>query len=153
MPAPPGVRVSPIVLTRSGEFVVDGVPVTHPGVRAALWEGLRRGPEGWRVDALGGTRAVALEDVPWFVRAVSPGAEGLRLWMQDGSIEPLRGPLRLSREGVLYAPVRGELARFLRPAQAQVEPFLRGARGEGPPWEIANGNVPVPVLPLEEDAA
>jgi len=154
MPAPPGVRIAPILLARTGEFVVDGVTVTHPGVRAALWAGLRRGPEGWRVDALGGTRAVRVEDVPYFVRGVRAGGDGdggaLALEMVDGATEPVRAPLRISRDGVLYAPVRGELARFLRPAQAQVAPFLRGSEGTG--WEIVAGENVMPVLPLEEAA-
>jgi hypothetical protein len=152
MPAPPGVRIAPILLARTGELIVDGVTVTHPGVKAALWAGLRRGPDGWRVDALGGTRAVQVEDVPYFVRGVSGGGDAgpLVVELVDGATEPLQGPLRISRDGVLYAPVRGELARFLRPAQAQMAPFLRGSEGAG--WEIVTGESVMPVLALEEAA-
>lgn len=118
-----------LAIDRNGEWVCDGVQVTHPGTRRFLFEHLVRDEEGTLLVRCGAdSRAVDVADVPFIVRAVRlPGPDDpageIQVVLQDGARETLNPEsLRIDGEGALYVRVQAERpggpyeARFSRPA-------------------------------------
>lgn len=110
---------SGLSIDADGRFLHRGEPITHPRILEVLWRSLEPTGDGrWRV-AIGRERAyVAVDDAPYAVRGVTPGAPGdvPVLHLSDGSREPLDpATLAVDATGVLRCRVKGgRPARFTR---------------------------------------
>jgi hypothetical protein len=128
------------VLHRDGSWTHEGVPITHPRLRAAFDRSVRYLPgEGVYVVQLGRFRGqIEVEEAAFFVREVD--LERGRLRLSDGGREPLNAAsLRPSRfDGAWLCTVKRELhpdglpARFTHSSQAE----LLGAGEEGPAGDV-----------------
>ncbi len=128
MTAPPPLRPFGLVLRRDGRFVHEGVPVSHPRLRALFERSVRFLPaEREYVVQVGRFRGqVEVEEAGFFVEEVDVGTGSLRL--SDGSVEPLDpATLRESpHDGAWLCTVKRALvpeglpARFTRAAQAEL---------------------------------
>lgn len=147
LPPPPGrSRESEIVLDREGQFYDHGLPVEHPAMAAAFHTWIDRHPDDGRYILNNGYdwTYFRVEDVPFRIEGVSPLGSGLEVSLDDGSREPLTGPVWCGAEGVLYARVKGGRfdARFARDVQADLGRFLaEGPSGVSLPGPL--GDIPV----------
>jgi hypothetical protein len=116
------------VLHRDGSWTHEGLPITHPRLRAAFDRSVRFLPaEGLYVVQLGRFRGqIDVEEAGFFVREVD--LERGRLRLSDGSREPLDvASLRPSRfDGAWLCAVKRDLhpdglpARFTQASQAEL---------------------------------
>ncbi|HEV8639754.1 MAG TPA: hypothetical protein VGV13_01475 [Methylomirabilota bacterium] len=105
-----------------GDWLDDGVEVTHPGVLANLRATLRRDPQGYFIQ----TRVripVEVDDVPWVVARVELSGERLHAVLNDGTetdVDP--ATIRLGAGNVPYCAAKGAgfEARFSRAAAFQL---------------------------------
>lgn len=125
---PPPLRPFGLVLHHDGSWTHEGIPVTHPRLRAAFDRSVRWLPEERKyVVQLGRFRGqIEVEEAGFFVRSVDL-QRGL-VHLSDGSREPL-DPATLHpspRDGALLCRVRrdgapeGLPARFTQAAQAEL---------------------------------
>ncbi len=106
----------------NGDWLDDGVEVTHPGVLANLRANLRRDPQGYFIQ----TRVripVQVDDVPWVVARVEVSGERLHAVLNDGTetdVDP--ATIRLGVGNVPYCAAKGGgfEARFSRAAAFQL---------------------------------
>jgi hypothetical protein len=150
---PPPLRPFGLVLHRDGRWTHEGVPVTHPRLRAAFDRGVRFLPgEGVYVVQLGRFRGqIEVEEAGFFVRGVDPARGTLAL--SDGSEDALDpATLRASpADGALLCTVKlalvpgGLPARFTPTAHAEL---LAGVEEtpQGPALRVAGVLRPVPDL-------
>jgi hypothetical protein len=127
-PGPPPLRPFGLVLHHDGNWTHEGVPISHPRLRAAFDRSVRFLPaEGVFVVQLGRFRGqIEVEEAGFFVRSFD-AASG-RIALSDGSEEPLAAEsLHVSaRDGAFLCRVKrdliapGLLARFGHAAQAQL---------------------------------
>ena len=150
LPPPPGQsRESTIRLDGEGRFWHAGELVRHPGMQAAFATWIRRHPDDGRYVLCNGYdwSYFGVDDVPYFVRRLSPVAGGLELGLSDGSSELLDpGSLRRGARDALYCRVKGGQfeARFTPAAQTALFPYLvEGAQGE-PLLELAGQRYLIP---------
>ncbi len=144
-------------LDREGRFWLEGEPVLHAGIIAALHRMIDRLEDGRFAVRLDAERYAYLEveDAPFQVRsvAVERGAESplLFLTLDDESEEELRyGTLRVGPDDALYCEVKeGRFeARFSRAASRQLGELIEelegeasgfGLRAAGRLWPIRGG--------------
>lgn len=104
------IRRSGIRIDREGELWHEGEPMSHQGLRQALFRWLDRGPDGRYVFRLDDARFayVDVEDTPLVARAARWEGDGALLALSDGSDEPLvPETLTIDDAGVLRCLVRG----------------------------------------------
>ena len=106
-PAPdPSWTLPRLSIGRDGEWLDDGVEITHAGILANLRSNLRRDAEGYFIQ----TRAripVEVADVPWIVTRVSLEGDRLHVVLNDGTEEDVDpGTLRLGAGDVPYCAVK-----------------------------------------------
>lgn len=108
-------------LTAEGQWLYKGERVTHPGLLKILNTNYHREESRYVVHLKlpQGTQKVAveIEDVPYFILAVSVGSKSATVLLNDGTTEPLDpAALRMSAVGGTYLRVKGgeAEARFLR---------------------------------------
>jgi uncharacterized protein len=142
-------RRSGIRVDREGEFIHEGQPVLHHGLRSALFRWLDRQDDGRYVLRLDAQRFAYLDvdDTPLVVRALRADAGGgageIRLSLSDGSEEPLDpATLTIDEQGILRCWVRGgrlEARLATSAASALAERIIETPRGpalssaSGPP--------------------
>jgi hypothetical protein len=103
-------RASGIRLDRQGVFWHEGAPVTHAGLRAALWRWLDQNDDGRFVLRLDAERFVYLdvEGAPHFVRSLRWEGDRAMVLLADGGEEELDYPsLRLGSDGRAACRVKG----------------------------------------------
>lgn len=157
-PGPPPLRPFGLVLHRDGSWTHEGVPVTHPGLRAAFDRSVRFLPEegerGTYVVQLGRFRGqIEVEETGFFVRSYDAATGDLSL--SDGTRERLDpGSLRPSpADGALLCSVKRDLApggdglpaRFTHAAQAELLAAVEDGPG-GPALRCGAERVPLPPL-------
>ncbi len=125
-----------LVFTAEGQWLHDGVPVTHEKIRDYFSRGLRRSVEhgGYVIEAGGRCVAVEVEDTPVVVRTLETSAWPWLALLSGGIEEPFdAGTLEVSREGVFYCRVNSgaESARLLRPAWQALLPYVFETAGGG----------------------
>jgi hypothetical protein len=140
-PAPEGrSRESTIRLDAAGHFWHDGRQVDHPGLAAAFHSWIGRHPDDGRYVLTNGYdwTYFAVDDAPYFVRALRVEPERIALQLSDGTEEPWDpGSTRVGEDGALYALVkRGASggpfeAKFTQHAQSSLEPLLVESEGDG----------------------
>ena len=143
-PEAPPLRPFGLVLHRDGSWAHEGVPITHPRLRAAFDRGVRFLPdEGKYVVQIGRFRGqIEIEETGFFVRDVDRATGTATL--SDGTREPLDvGSLRASAHDGAYlctvkrALVPGGLpARFTHAAQAELLAAVETTR-DGPAVRLA----------------
>ena len=133
-PAPEGrSRESTIRLDADGRFWHSGAVVEHPKLAQAMHGWISRHPDDGRYILTNGYdwTYFAVDDAPYFVRAVRVEPDRVVLALSDGTEEawdPAR--TRVGENDALYTQVkrgaeRGPFdAKFTRFAQAQLEPVL-----------------------------
>jgi hypothetical protein len=118
-------------------------------MQAAFATWIRRHPDDGRYVLCNGYdwSYFGVDDVPYFVRGLSPLPAGLELGLSDGSRELLDAPsLRRGARDALYCRVKGGRfeARFTPGAQTALLPYLvEGMDGE-PLLELAGRRYPIP---------
>jgi hypothetical protein len=104
-------RRSGIRIDREGQFIHEGDPVRHQGLREALFRWLDRLDDGRYVLRLDERRFayIDVDDTPLVVRALRLAPDGaVSLQLSDGAEEPLDPTtLTVDAEGVLRCWVRG----------------------------------------------
>ena len=110
-----------------GDWLNEGVEITHAGILANLRRNLRRDSEGYYVQAGPVKIPVEVEDTPVTVVRVEAEGDSLRLTLNDGSqelLDPLT--LRLGPGEVPYCRVKdGQFeARLTRAAAWQLARFI-----------------------------
>ncbi len=114
-------------IDRDGNWLSDGIEITHAGILVNLWQNLGRDSQGYYVQAGPVRIPVEVEDTPLVVVRVEAAAAGLRLILNDGGEEPLDpATLRLASGEVPYCRVRGGQfdARLSRAAAWQLAQFI-----------------------------
>lgn len=113
---------------RDGRWYADDQPITNQAIAQLFSRHLGRDAGGGYVIQMGDERAtIEVEDTPFVVTSASMDGGSWRVWLNDGSSEPLDvDSLRVGEGDVLYCWVKGrtEEARFLRPAYYQLAPFI-----------------------------
>jgi uncharacterized protein len=94
-------------ITRDAAWLHEGEEVTHAGILAALWSGLRVDAAGHYLQ-IGPVRVpVEVEDAPFVVLRVEDAGDRLMLTLSDLSREPLSpAALRFGPGGVPYCRVK-----------------------------------------------
>ncbi len=104
-------RRSGIRIDREGQFIHEGEPVRHEGLRQALFRWLDRLDDGRYVLRLDERRFayIDVDDTPLVVRALRLAPDGaVSMQLSDGAEEPLDPTtLTIDAEGVLRCWVRG----------------------------------------------
>lgn len=116
-------RLPRLAIDRDGEWLLDGQPVTHPGIVAHLRQSLRRDERGYFLPAGAVRHPVEVADAPFVVVRVVAYDACLRVTLNDGSEEALDpATLRYEPGDVPYCRVRGGRfeARLARPAAWQL---------------------------------
>jgi hypothetical protein len=138
-------RRSGIRIDREGDFIHEGEPVRHEGLRRALFRWLDRLDDGRYVLRLDERRFAYLdvEDTPLVVRALRVDGDAVSLQLSDGAEEALDPTtLTVDDRGILRCWVRGGRleARLATSAAAALAERItetpRGpalALGAGPP--------------------
>jgi hypothetical protein len=150
---PPPLSPFGLVLHRDGRWTHEGVPITHPRLRAAFDRSVRYLPEdGVYVVQLGRFRGqIEVEEAAFFVRGFD-AATG-RIDLSDGSHETLE-PESLrpaDRDGALLCSVKrglvpgGLQARFRHAAQAELLAAGEETR-DGPKLRMAGRLCDLPEL-------
>jgi len=124
-------RQSGIRIDREGEFQHEGQPVTHQGLREALFRWLDRLDDGRTVLRLDAQRFayVDVDDTPLVARGARLAGEEILLALSDGSEERLDpATLTIDAAGVLRCRVRqGRLeARLANSAAAVLAERIEG---------------------------
>lgn len=137
-------------ITRDATWLSESEEVTHAGILAALWDGLRVDADGHYLP-IGPVRVpVEVEDTPFVVLRVEGDPDRLMLTLSDLSREPLSpDTLRFDRSGVPYCRVRdGRFdARLSRAAAYQLLQHVEaGAPGHSPVLVIGAARHPLPGL-------
>jgi hypothetical protein len=142
-------RRSGIRVDREGDFIHEGAPVLHLGLRSALFRWLDRLPDGRYILRLDERRFAYLDvdDTPLVVRALRVDADRVWLQLSDGAEEALDPTtLTLDSQGILRCWVRGgrieaRLATSAAAALAErISETAQGpalALGPGPPRLLA----------------
>jgi hypothetical protein len=121
-PDPSAWTLPRLAITRDGAWLHEGVEVTHPGIVASLWSGLRVDAGGHHL-AVGRHRIpVEVEDAPFVVVRLEREGGRLIVTLVDGTREGLDPRALELRGDVPYARVReGRFtARFSRAAAWQL---------------------------------
>jgi hypothetical protein len=136
-PAPEGrSRESTIRLDCEGRFLHDGRRVEHAGLSAAFHAWIGRHPDDGRYILSNGYdwTYFAVDDAPYFVRALRVEETRIALLMSDGTEEAWDPETtRIANDGALYALVKRDArggpyeAKFTRHAQASLAPVLSDA--------------------------
>ena len=103
-------RRSGIRVDREGDFIHEGEPVRHEGLRRALFRWLDRLDDGRYVLRLDERRFAYLdvEDTPLVVRALRVDGDTVSLQLSDGAEEPFDPrTLTVDEQGILRCWVRG----------------------------------------------
>lgn len=105
----PSQRTLPrLAITREGEWLHEGVEITHAGVLANLQRNLRRDETGYFVQAGPVRVPVEVEDAPFMVVRVERDGSTVRLTINDGTQEILDpATLRLTAQDVPYCRIKG----------------------------------------------
>ena len=107
-----------LTLTKNGQWLSDGKPVTHAGQVALFFRILRRDEDGYFLEIGREHKRVEVEDTPQFVvRILDDLDQNPRLEFSDGAIEALE-PARLLYSGsdqrlTVTRSTDGITARFL----------------------------------------
>jgi hypothetical protein len=138
--APPAIPPGTFRIDREGVWRHEGQEVTHPGVLQNLYVNLHADAGGHFLQ-IGPTRIpVEVEDTPFVVTRVDPAAAagaaapGLRLWLSDGTQEPLTlDSLWLGSGETPYCRVKGGrfTARLAVAAWLQLAAFVEEEPGTG----------------------
>lgn len=120
-----------LVFRKDGRWYADREPVTHERLAKFFSRHLRRKPDGHGYEIWVDERFhadVEVEDTPYVVAQLILGPDGsLQVQLNDDSVEPLDPTsLAVSPDGAVVCRVKGgqERARFLRPAQADLAPYV-----------------------------
>jgi hypothetical protein len=124
-------RASGIRIDREGEFWHEGAPVTHQGLREALFRWLDRLPDGRYVLRLDAQRFayVDVEDTPLVARGARIAGDAIVVALSDGAEETLDpATLTIDASGVLRCRVRngGLEARLANSAVAALAERIEG---------------------------
>jgi hypothetical protein len=97
-----------LAINEDGEWLHEGLEITHPGIVASLQGSLRRDASGYFLQAGPIRVPVEVADAPFVVVRVEARGDDLRVLLNDGSDEALDpATLRLSRAEVPYCRVKG----------------------------------------------
>ena len=140
-------RQSGIRVDREGEFLHEGAPVTHQGLREALFRWLDRLPDGRHVLRLDAQRFayVDVTDTPLVARGARLAGETIWVALSDGSEEMLDpATLTIDPSGVLRCRVRdGRLeARLANSAVAALAERIEGDPGH-PVLRLGDRRLPI----------
>lgn len=138
-----------LVFRKDGRWYADREPVTHERLARFFSRHLRRKPDGSGYEIWVDERFhadVEVEDTPFVVTQLLAGPDGaLHVRLNDESVEPLdpKG-LSVSADGAVVCMVKGgqQRARFLRPAQADLAPYLEEHEGT---WCLRLGEQHYPI--------
>ena len=131
---PWGFTLPRLRITRDGEWLHDGVEITHPGILANVRDNLRVDAAGHYLQ-VGPVRVpVEVDDAPWVVLRVEVEGEQLVLTLNDLSREPLAvDTLAFGADDVPRCRVKtGRFAeRLSRAATYQLLEHVEQEGGEG----------------------
>lgn len=122
-PDPHAWRLPRLRITRDGEWLHDGVEITHAGILANLRESLRVDPEGHYLQVGAARVPVDLDDAPFVVLRVEREGERLVLTLNDLCREALAvDTLRFDVDAVPHCRVKDGrfAARLSRAATYQL---------------------------------
>ncbi|HEY0706980.1 MAG TPA: hypothetical protein VGG33_09290 [Polyangia bacterium] len=141
-------RTSGIRIDRQGQFIHEGEPVLHEGMRRAFFRWLDRLPDGRYVLRLDEKRYAYLdvEDTPLVATSLRWQGDRAYLGLNDGREEPLDpATLNIDSEGVLRARVReGRLeARLATDATTVLAERIAGS-GPGAQLSCDGKTTPIP---------
>ena len=128
---PPGWKLPNLAIDQDGEWLDDGVQVTHPGILANLRQNLRRDADGYFIQ----TRVripVTVADVPWVVTRLERRDDALRGYLNDGTEEAIDpATFRIGSADVPYCAVKGGQfeARLSRAAAFQLLALTESGSG------------------------
>jgi hypothetical protein len=143
------IRQSGIRIDREGQFIHEGEPVRHQGLRRALFRWLDRDAErpGRYVLRLDEQRFayVDVDDTPLVVRALRTAGDTVRLQLSDGGEESLDPTtLTIDGDGILRCQARGGRleARLATSAAAALAEHLVETP-DGPALRVGGRAVPI----------
>jgi uncharacterized protein len=120
-----------IFVSKEGKWYHEGAEIIHRPIFLWLIQSLEKAEDGVFIVHLNNQKCyLEVEDTPLVVQRVDrnpDGSEGIRLFLNDESEEPLDPEtLRISPENVLYCRVKNREfpARFLRQAYYQIAEFF-----------------------------
>lgn len=116
-------------LSKNGDWLHDGKPVTHAGVSEYFWRYFRYSKElaAYVVEIDGKCVSVEIEDVPYVVRTIDVELDPWTLLFNDGSLETLQPEtLEVNSDNIFYCKrANGEAARFSRAATQTLIPLVK----------------------------
>jgi hypothetical protein len=141
-------RQSGIRIDREGEFQHEGAPVTHQGLREALFRWLDRLDDGRYILRLDAQRFayVDVDDTPLVARAARVVDDDVLLALSDASEEALDpATLTIDATGVLRCRVRGGRleARLANSAAAALAERIEGDPAR-PVLRLGDRRMPIP---------
>ena len=140
-------RRSGIRIDREGEFQHEGAPVSHQGLRRALFRWLDRLPDGRTILRLDSERFayVDVDDTPLVARGARVQGDEIFLVLSDGAEERLApDTLTIDAGGVLRCMVRGgRLEARLATSAAAALADLIDDRPAGPALILAGQTFPI----------
>lgn len=125
---------APLTIARDGEWLYEGLEITHPGIVENLRGGLRQDEAGYFIQAGQVRVSVEVRDAPFLVVRVEGDGRALRLTLNDGTRELLDpATLRYDARDVPYCWVKGGQfeARLSRAAAWQLARFMEYDEGTG----------------------
>jgi len=128
----PSQSLPQLKIDRDGNWLNEGIEITHAGILANLRGNLRKDAGGYYVQAGPVRIPVEVEDAPFSVVRVEAVENGLRLIVNDGTEESLDpATLRLGPGEVPYCRVKGGEfeARLSRAAAWQLAGFIQYDEG------------------------
>lgn len=126
-PVPSEWSLPQLNINRDGDWLNEGIEITHAGILANLRENLRLDADGYYVQAGPVRIPVEVEDTPFAVIRVEAEGDGLKLTLNDETQEPLDPlTLRFAQGKVPYCRVKGGQfeARLTPQATWQLAQFL-----------------------------
>ncbi len=149
-PAPAGrSRESSIVLDALGRFWHEGEKIEHRGMARAFASWIRLHPDDGRFILSNGYdwTYITVEDVPYFVDAVSHRPNGeVMLQLSDGSEEAMDpASLSVGADNAAYARVKAGTyeARFRQEAQNALMPLLEPGPDGAPVIQLGGKQFPI----------
>jgi uncharacterized protein len=120
---PSGWTLPSLRITRDGDWLHDGLDVTHPGIIANLRENLRHDETGYHLQVGPVRIPVEVDDAPYVVVRLAVEGDRVEIALNDMTREPLAvDTLRIDADGVPRCRVKEVRfpARFSRAAAYQL---------------------------------
>lgn len=140
---PPGYTdTETLVLTTEGQWLANGLEISHERMRDLFFRSLYCDDAGYYLHIGREVKSVSVEGCAYFVVSLAgDAAAGFQILLSDGTVEPLDlAGLSLGSEtsGHLLTTIKsgGERARFLR---GPYHELLTSGREIGGRWELTSG--------------